>query len=74
MEKLQAMIEQYNKVFDENGNVKACGREECMNLINMCKVEDPLTDFGNPLTGMMNIENIKAFRKQNFLKHNEKTE
>lgn len=68
MEKLQAMIEQYNKVFDANGNVKACGRDECINLINMCKAQDQLTDFGNPLTGMMNVENIRAFRKQNFLR------
>ena len=68
MEKLQAMIEQYNRVFDEMGNVKACGREEYKNLINMCKMEEPLTDFGNPITGMMNVENIKKFRKKNFLR------
>ena len=34
----------------------------------MCKMEEPLTDFGNPITGMMNVENIKKFRKKNFLR------
>lgn len=62
--KIEAFIEQYNRVFDENGQVKACGREECKNLINMCKLEAPNEDFGNPLTGMMNVENIQKFRTQ----------
>lgn len=68
MDKIQAFINQYNKVFDENGNTKACGREACMDLINMCKVEEPFTDFGNPMTGMMNIENIQKFREKSFLR------
>lgn len=68
MEKLEAMVAQYNKVFDENGQVKACGRNECINLINMCKVEDPSLDFGNPFTGMMNVENIRKFREKNFVR------
>ncbi len=68
MDKIQAFINQYNKVFDENGNTKACGREACKDLINMCKVEEPLTDFGDPMTGMMNIENIQKFRKKSFLR------
>ena len=66
MDKIQAFINQYHKVFDENGNVKACGREACIDLINMCKVEEPLTDFGNPMTGMMNVENIQKFGKKVF--------
>jgi len=67
MDKIQAFINQYNKVFDEQGKVKACGREACIDLINMCKVEEPLTDFGNPLTGMMNVENIQKFREKSIL-------
>lgn len=66
--KIEAFIEQYNKVFDVNGQVKACGREECKNLINMCKVESPNEDFGNPLTGFMNVENIQKFREKILLK------
>ena len=68
MDRIQAFINQYNKVFDEQGNVKACGREACMDLINMCKVQEPSTDFGNPLTGMMNVENIQKFRKKSILR------
>ena len=66
MDKIQAFINQYNKVFDEQGHIKACGREACKDLINMCKVEEPLTDFGNPMTGIMNIDNIKNFGKKVF--------
>ena len=66
--KIQAFLQQYNKVFDANGQVKACGRQECMNLINMCKMEEPYEDFGNPLTGMMNVENIKKFREKVILR------
>lgn len=66
MDKMQAFINQYNKVFDSEGNVRACGREACIDLINMCKVEDPLTDYGNPISGMMNVENIQKFGKKVF--------
>lgn len=66
MDKIQAFVKQYNKVFDSEGNVRACGREACIDLINMCKVEDPLTDYGNPISGMMNIENIQKFGKKVF--------
>ncbi len=66
--KIKAFMEQYNKVFDVDGSVKPCGREECKNLINMCKIELPSEDFGNPMTGMMNVENIQKFRKKILLK------
>ena len=66
--KIKAFMEQYNRVFDTDGNVKPCGREECKNLINMCKIELPGEDFGNPMTGMMNVENIQKFRKKILLK------
>ena len=67
MEKLEIFKQQFEKVFDEEGNVKACGREACKELINMCKVQDSQTDFGDPMTGMMNVRNILLFRKKIFL-------
>lgn len=56
-----AIQEAYNVVFDKNGNVKACGREACKRLIDLCKKQWKGVDFGNSETGYMNIENIKAY-------------
>jgi hypothetical protein len=53
------MFEKYEKVFDENGNIKACGRDACKDLIRECTNKWPDIDFGNADTGMMNVENIK---------------
>ena len=51
----------YKIVFDENGEVRACGRENCKKLIKACMELYPDVDFGNPETGMMNIEKIKEY-------------
>jgi hypothetical protein len=46
-------------VFDEDGNIKVCGREACKALIRECEDRCPDIDFGDSETGMMNVENIK---------------
>lgn len=51
--------EQYNIVFDELGNVRNCGRNNCILLIKLLNDEFPDVDFGNEETGFMNIKNIK---------------
>ena len=52
--------DQYEKVFDKEGNIKPCGRVECMKLITLCYALDKSgTDYGNVDTGNMNVENIK---------------
>ena len=57
----EAMKNQYNKVFDGNGNVKACGRFECRNLIRMCENHTgTMGKYGNAETGFMNVEEIKT--------------
>ena len=57
---LEDLKSQYNIVFDENGNVKACGRKACSNLIELCEMAtNGQMDFGNKETGMMNVELIK---------------
>ncbi len=49
----------YDEVFDDYGNVKACGRTKTRLLISACKKEDPNMDYGDMRTGFMNIGNIK---------------
>lgn len=51
--------EAYEKVFDAQGNVRACGRKACVELIEECEREQPYTYFGDTKTGRMNIEAIK---------------
>lgn len=53
----------YNRVFNENGEIKTCGREVCKTLINAINQETSVY-VGNPETGMMNIDNIKAEYKK----------
>lgn len=58
--------EKYDAVFDENGSVKLCGREKCKDLVIACMVlskNGSKNYFGNPDTGMMNVDNIQKFRK-----------
>jgi hypothetical protein len=55
---MKGILEQYNKVFDQNGNVKNCTRAECMLLIKMLEEKFPDEDFGNDKTGFMDTERI----------------
>ena len=58
----EQLIAQYNIVFDEEGNVKACGRDACKELIRLCEEYTGIKDkYGNFETGVMNIEEIKEF-------------
>lgn len=52
-------FEKYDDVFDEMGNVKACGRVKRRELIHEAKKLDSGTDFGSEDEGFMNIDNIK---------------
>lgn len=62
--------EQFELVFDDEKKIKLCGRYACMGLITqLTELRDALEgmDFGNPKTGMMNVENIlKAKEKLNI--------
>lgn len=53
------MVEKYRRVFDNNGNIKPCGREACKDLISACEQLCPDIDFGDNKTGMMHVVNIK---------------
>lgn len=61
--------ELYDKAFDENGDIKNCGRNLCKALIREANALRPdLTKnqslyFGNCKTGFMNITTIKTLRQ-----------
>ena len=64
--------EAYKAVFDENGKIKNCGREKCMDLISMCNKINPLGEglYGNKQNGIINVEAIKMLKKR-YLKEEE---
>lgn len=58
----EQLLNQYNKVFASNGSIKACGREECMKLIELCERHSNCTDkFGNIETGFMDVNAITTY-------------
>lgn len=61
MEKLKVLL---NAVFEEDGAVRPCGRETCKKLISVASEKYPNVDFGNPNTGIMNIEVMNKLRKE----------
>lgn len=56
----QLFLEIYAKVFDENGNIKNCGRTVCIQLISLAKQVGTDEDYGNADTGFINVEPMKA--------------
>lgn len=55
--------EAYEAVFDENGNIKVCGRTACINLIEACEEEDQETYFGNKKTGVLCENNYERMKE-----------
>ena len=50
----------YNRCFDEHGNVKACGRQACMDLLQA--LDSP--KYGNIATGRLKVEAVNdLYRK-----------
>lgn len=56
--KCNKFIELYNEVFDESNNIRACGRNKCIKLIECAEAIDSNKNFGSVESGMMNISNI----------------
>ena len=48
-----------SRVFDSEMNIKLCGRDACIELIEYLSDKFPYKDFGNKYTGMLNIKSIK---------------
>jgi len=54
----------YDKVFDKNENIKACGREICKALIEISDFIETDVSHGDLKTGNMNIDNIKELNSK----------
>lgn len=57
VEKLKVL---YNRVFTKNGEVKACGRYTCIDLIMHCDEIEPEVSHGDIVTGFMRTTSIKS--------------
>ena len=49
----------YNAVFDENGEIKACGRDACVNFISLMKKYSS-KNIGDINTGILDVDTIKS--------------
>ena len=58
----QRFLGLYDLVFDENGNIKACGREICKELIILANQIEKNVKHGDETTGMMEVDTIKSLR------------
>ena len=56
---LEKLKDEYQDVFTEDGNVKACGRILCQHLMYTLKKFRPNAELGNLETGVMNVEVVK---------------
>ena len=59
--------ELFCEVFDEDYNIKPCGREKCKQLIHLCNILNYEYQFGDEETGFMNVPNI-IFLKEGAIK------
>lgn len=55
--------EAYEAVFDEDGNIKACGRAACIRLIEACQEKDQKTYFGDKDTGILNLSTFDKIKQ-----------
>jgi hypothetical protein len=58
LEEQERLKRAYNAVFDENGQVRNCGREVCSKLINLMK-KYTSKKIGDEDTGKLEIDTIK---------------
>ena len=58
----QRFLGLYDLVFDKDGNIKACGREICKELIVLANQIEKNVKHGDETTGMMEVDAIKSLR------------
>ena len=59
--KIIEIQELYDNVFDADGNILACGRETCKELIHALHKMFPDVDFGDEATGWMQVKTIQQY-------------
>ena len=62
---MDAILMQYNKVFNVDGTIKNCTRKECLKLIELLMEKFPEEDFGNVETGFMETNKVQEIIKRN---------
>ena len=55
---------EYQAVFDENDEIKACGRNACIVLMQKMEEVFPGETFGNTETGFMDVFKIRRFHRK----------
>ena len=55
----QRFLALYNTAFSQDGEILACGREVCRELICIADQIEREKKHGNPTTGMMDVDAIK---------------
>ena len=60
------LLNYYDRVFDQNGNIKPCGRFTCQRLIELSDKLEPGISHGDAKTGMMKVKKIKGLRIRVF--------
>lgn len=60
----EEFLAQYNRVFDTDGKVKLCSREECKKLIELANKINPEVNYGRIRFGMMEIENMHKLHEE----------
>ena len=53
----------YDLAFDKEGNIQACGRDVCKELITLSNQIEKGVEHGDETTGMMDVENIKKLHQ-----------
>lgn len=61
---MRTFLEDYDKVFTSDGEIKNCGRGACIDLILSASKINPFVSYGDSFTGIMNVENIKKLRAE----------
>lgn len=56
----------FNLAFDENNNLKPCGRKITIQLMEELSKLYPEENFGNIKTGFMNVETVLKYKRDSL--------
>lgn len=61
---INKFLTQYKQVFTDNDTIMACGRNNCVQLINLANKVEPDVSHGNLGTGHMEVEAIVKLKQR----------